>query len=146
MMTFPPCVLMRPSCLNSCKVRFTCTVESPERVAELGLGERHPEGMAVHEADGAELRVQLAEQMRDAGVGLRRPMPAIHSRKIAASISVSRQNTSPMRGWAQMKARTVSCGMNATLLATTVPRLWSMFRDAMTASYGKPAVNASTAT
>src|SRR5829696_3920938 len=69
MMTFPPCVLMRPSCLNSCKVRFTCTVESPERVAELGLGERHPEGMAVHEADGAELRVQLAEQMRDAGVG-----------------------------------------------------------------------------
>src|SRR5215203_2048042 len=41
----------------------------PKRVAELGLGERPPEGMAVHEADGAELRVQLAEQMRDAGVG-----------------------------------------------------------------------------
>src|SRR3954452_7063780 len=29
MMTFPACVLMRPSCRSSCKVRFTCTVESP---------------------------------------------------------------------------------------------------------------------
>src|SRR5215212_5526646 len=61
----------------------------PERVAELGLGERHPEGMAVDETDGAELRVQLAEQMRDAGVGFAAAGPAIHSRKIAASMSVS---------------------------------------------------------
>src|SRR5215203_6644347 len=41
-------------------------------------------------------------------------------------MSVSRQNTSAMRGCARRKDRTASCGMNATLLATTVARLWSM--------------------
>jgi hypothetical protein len=55
-----------------------------------------------------------------------RELMTTHSRNTAASMSVSRQNTSAMRACARRKDRTASCGMNATLLATTVARLWSM--------------------
>jgi hypothetical protein len=41
-----------------------------EGVAELGLRERHRESLAVGQADRVELRVQLAEEVRDALVSL----------------------------------------------------------------------------
>jgi hypothetical protein len=50
-------------------------------------------------------------------------MPTIHSRKIAASISVSRQRIAATPGKRAVRSRMLSCGMKATVASVSVSRL-----------------------
>ena len=42
----------------------------PGGVAELGLCNRHLKGLAVYQADGSEAHIDLAQDVRDPGVGI----------------------------------------------------------------------------
>src|SRR5215203_5602793 len=80
MMTFPPCVLMMPLCLSSCKVRFTCTVESPSASPSSAWVSAIPKAWPLTRPTALHFVYRLAEQMRDASVGFaaaeaRHPLP-----------------------------------------------------------------------
>ena len=84
---------------------------------------RHLKGLSVYEADSPEAHIDLAQDVRDPGVGIAAtdiddPLPK--HRRIDERLAPEHVAT---RGCARRKVRNASCGMNATLLATTVARL-----------------------
>ena len=63
-------VLMRPFPLQLLQRPVDVHRRQAGGVAELGLRNRHLEGLAVYQADGPEAHIDLAQDVRDPGVGI----------------------------------------------------------------------------